>query len=147
MLSHVQLFATPWTVAHQAPVSMGFFQARILKWVAISFSRGSSWPRDQTQVSWIAGSHFTLWATREALRNALGSSVSRSSKIVYQEVARPMLLQRSFFKKPPAAFWQFLSDLTNAKTKRKIISLVKPLLVCVWWNGVGWQPGEVVIIF
>ena len=45
----------------------GIFQARVLEWVAISFSRGSSWPRDQTQVSRIAGRRFTLWATREAL--------------------------------------------------------------------------------
>ena len=42
----------------------GILQARILEWVAISFSRGSSWPRDQTQVSRIAGRHFNLWATR-----------------------------------------------------------------------------------
>ena len=34
-LSHVQLFATPWTVAYQAPPSMGVFQARILEWAAI----------------------------------------------------------------------------------------------------------------
>ena len=33
----------------------GFFQARILEWVAIPFSRGSSWLRDQTWISWIAG--------------------------------------------------------------------------------------------
>ena len=38
MLSHVQLFVTPWTVAHQAPLSMGIFQARILEWVATAFS-------------------------------------------------------------------------------------------------------------
>ena len=44
-----------------------FLQARILGWVAISFSRGSSWPRDWTQVSRIAGRCFTFWATREAL--------------------------------------------------------------------------------
>ena len=44
----------------------GIFQARLLQWVAISFSRGSSRPRDQTQVSGIAGRRFTLWATREA---------------------------------------------------------------------------------
>ena len=44
----------------------GILQARILEWVAISFSRGSSWPRDQTQVSCIAGKRFNLWATREA---------------------------------------------------------------------------------
>ena len=44
----------------------GILQGRILEWVAISFSRGSSQPRDQTQVSRIAGRCFTLWATREA---------------------------------------------------------------------------------
>ena len=44
----------------------GIFQARVLEWVAISFSRGSSWPRDRTQVSCIAGWRFTIWATREA---------------------------------------------------------------------------------
>ena len=41
-------------------------QARIVEWVAIPFSRGSFWPRDQTQVSCIAGTFFTIWATREA---------------------------------------------------------------------------------
>ena len=45
----------------------GILQARILEWVAIAFSRGSSWPRDRTQVSHIAGRHFNLWATREVL--------------------------------------------------------------------------------
>ena len=43
----------------------GIFQARVLEWVAISFSRGSSWPRDWTWVSQIAGRHFTISATRE----------------------------------------------------------------------------------
>ena len=43
----------------------GIFQARVLEWVAIAFSRGSSWPRDWTQVSHIAGRCFTVWATRE----------------------------------------------------------------------------------
>ena len=43
----------------------GILQARILKWVAISFLRGSSPPRDLTQVSHIAGRRFKLWATRE----------------------------------------------------------------------------------
>ena len=41
-------------------------QARILEWVAILFSRGSSQPKDRTQVSHIAGRFFTIWATREA---------------------------------------------------------------------------------
>ena len=42
------------------------FQARVLEWVGISFSRGSSQPRDRTRVSLIAGRCFTVWATREA---------------------------------------------------------------------------------
>ena len=44
----------------------GILQARILQWVAFPFFRGSSQPRDQTQVSCIAGGFFTSWATREA---------------------------------------------------------------------------------
>ena len=45
----------------------GIFQAKILEWVAIPFSRGSSQARDWTQVSCIVGRFFTIWATREAL--------------------------------------------------------------------------------
>ena len=128
LLSRVQLFATQWCVAYQAPQSMGFsrqeywsashfllqgilltqetnpglphcrqtlyhlicevaqscltlwdpmdcsppgssvhgiFQARILEWVAISYSRRSSPPRDWTRVSRIVDRRFTIWATRE----------------------------------------------------------------------------------
>ena len=46
-LSRVWLFPTPWT--------HGILQARILEWVAVPFSRGSSQPRDRTQVSCVAG--------------------------------------------------------------------------------------------
>ena len=132
LLSRVQLFAIPWTVAYQAPPSVefcsqvklnqshwsnlikshqprfnllwidsdlhqltssdipqkyfiffdcliysmdcslpdssvhGILQARISEWVGIPFSRGSSWPRDQPRVSWIAGRFFTIWAARGA---------------------------------------------------------------------------------
>ena len=45
----------------------GILQARILEWVAFPFSRGSSQPRDQTEVSCTAGGFFTSWATREDL--------------------------------------------------------------------------------
>ena len=56
----------PWTACRQAPLSTGFFQTRIWEWFAISFSRGSSWSRDWTQVSHTAGRFFTNWTTREA---------------------------------------------------------------------------------
>ena len=42
------------------------FQVRTLEWVAISFSRGSFWPRDWTQVSCNEGRLFNIWVTREA---------------------------------------------------------------------------------
>ena len=45
----------------------GIFQAIVLEWIAISFSRGSSWPRDRTQVSRILDRRLTVWATREVL--------------------------------------------------------------------------------
>ena len=45
----------------------GILQARTLEWVAIPFSRGSSRPRDQTQVTRIVGRFFTIWATRKSL--------------------------------------------------------------------------------
>ena len=63
-LSCVWLFATLWTVTHQALLSMGFSRQ---EWVAIPFSRDPfSRPRNRTQVSCIAGRFFTIWASREA---------------------------------------------------------------------------------
>ena len=66
VLSHLQLFAIPWTVACHAPLTMGILQARILEWVAMTSSRGSSQVRDRIQVSHIGGRFFNIWATREA---------------------------------------------------------------------------------
>ena len=51
-----------------SPSIHGILQARILEWVAISFSRVSSQPRDRTQVSHVAGRRFNLCTTREALK-------------------------------------------------------------------------------
>ena len=97
-LSHVWLFGTPWTVARQAPLSMGSIQARIveglpfpppgdlpyclsqqgnpriLEWVACPFSRGNFWAGNRTGVSCIAGRFFTSWATQEAHFHIIGSS-------------------------------------------------------------------------
>ena len=56
----------------RGPSVHGILQATILKWVAISFSRGSSQHRDRTWVSHTAGWFFTTWATREALSHFTG---------------------------------------------------------------------------
>ena len=66
-LSHVWLFTTPWSLPDSSVHWIS--QARILEWVAIPFSRESSWPRDQTQVSSIADRFFIIWAAREAHRS------------------------------------------------------------------------------
>ena len=60
------LLAPPGKAMRNLPGSTihGIFQARILEWVAISFSRRSSWPKDWTWVSRIIGRRFTVWATR-----------------------------------------------------------------------------------
>ena len=47
--SHGQLFATLWTASFHAPLSMGFSRQEYWKWFVIPISRGSSWPKDQTQ--------------------------------------------------------------------------------------------------
>ena len=52
----------------------GILQARILEWVAISYFRGSSWPRDQTQISYTAGRFFTIWATSSVLFSSVAQS-------------------------------------------------------------------------
>ena len=78
-LSNIPLYVCESEVAQSCPTlcdptdcsppssfTYGILQARILEWVAISFFRGSSQPRDRTQVSRIAGRRFNLWVTREA---------------------------------------------------------------------------------
>ena len=59
----------------------GIFQARVLEWVAFSFSRLSSWPRDRIQVSCTAGRLFTLWATREAGTRVPQRKIQRNRKV------------------------------------------------------------------
>ena len=66
----VKLFSRVWLFASCSPPGSsihGILQERTLEWVAISFSRGPSRPRDRTRVSRIVGRHFTVWATREVL--------------------------------------------------------------------------------
>ena len=65
LLSCVQLFVTPWDCSLPDSSVQGILQARILASVVIPFSRGSYRPRGQTQVSYTAGSFFTVWPPRK----------------------------------------------------------------------------------
>ena len=92
MLSHfscVWLFGTPWTVCSPPGSSVhGILKARILEWIAIHFSRGSSWPRDQTWVSYIS-KFFTIWAYQ-------GSPVSGTKSSLPSKAAKGFYWSHSF---------------------------------------------------
>ena len=80
----------------------GILQARILEWVAISFSGRSSPPRDRTQVSHIAGRCFTVWATREAIFSLL------LTKFAFQ-VFLPFLLLLSVGEESCVGLWPWIA--------------------------------------
>ena len=61
----------------------GIFQARMLEWVAIAFSRRSSRPRDWNRVSRILGRRFTIWATREVPK-IKGITTKTSNKLFWE---------------------------------------------------------------
>ena len=66
-VSHSDMtLCNPMDCSLPSSLAYGNLQARILEWVSIPFFRGSSWPRDQTRVSHIAGTHFTIWVTSES---------------------------------------------------------------------------------
>ena len=86
----MQLFETPWTVAHQAPLFMGILQAKILECVALPSSRGSSQPRDRTQVSHIAGGFSAIWATREVTRQFHFGAYTLEKVTILKDTCAPM---------------------------------------------------------
>ena len=64
----VRLFVALWPVAHQAPLSVGILQAKILEWVAMPPLQGSSQPKDRTQVFHIAGGFIIILSPGKPLR-------------------------------------------------------------------------------
>ena len=84
------------------------FQARVLEWVAVSFPRGSSPPRDRTRGSHIAGRHFTIWATWETLNNILSNWLYNT----YDSITR--------LTSGPSSMWQRIS----LHLKRKSVQYV-----------------------
>ena len=88
----------------------GILQARILEWVAFPFSRASSQPMDQTQVSHISGEFFTSWATREAQKYIQFSSVQSLSHV-------------RLFATPWTAAGQASLSITNSQRLLKLMSI------------------------
>ena len=86
------LCATLWAVTHQAPLFMGFSQVRRVKWVAISFSRESSWPRSWTHISCVS-----CIASRFFIANPLEMSISFDKLCFYFILSLFFLLQKFLF--------------------------------------------------
>ena len=114
----------------------GIFQTRVLEWVAISLSRESSQPRDQTRVSRVVGRSFTVWATREGKDkgNKLPcfplTSVSETFFSSVQSLSHVQL-----FATPWTAAHQVSLSITNSQSllKRMSIETVMPsncLILC-----------------
>ena len=87
------------------------FQARILEWVVISFSRGSSWPRDWNCISCIDRCILHHWATWEALNNVGGphqsvESLKRKPEVSWRRKNSTSRLQHHFLQFP--AWWPAL---------------------------------------
>ena len=82
---------------HSLPGSSvhGILWARMLEWVAIPFSRGSSRPRDQTQVSCIAGRFPTIWATREAFLMGFLCGLPQWASLLAQTVKKLPAIQET----------------------------------------------------
>ena len=72
LLSHVWLFVTPWIVAHQAPLSMGFPKQKYWSELPFPSPRDLPNPGDQTRVSCIGRRILYCWATREAPGTIMG---------------------------------------------------------------------------
>ena len=126
------------------------FQTRILEWIAISFSRGSSQPRDRTQVSRIAGRFFTSWATGEALWNSENYKMKPTSASWMEVVIFFSLLQyTSYIIHPGALKNEWLPKLFEFREKSfpKIKPVFPPAMTSTIWlrilllpvtSHVGW---------
>ena len=94
----------------------GILQARILEWAAYPFSSGSSWLRNKTGVSCIAGGFFTNWDIREALKKK-----KKRHRIVLQLflIKKGRETESQYFPLDQRCFWKSTAKLKNTEGKRK----------------------------
>ena len=113
-------------VDHGLPDSSvrGILQARILEWVAIPFSMGSSQPKDSTRVSCIAGRFFTVWVTLEALFPLILSSMKRRALHIQHYVFTILLrlpghTERQYSQPPLKMDWDHFTEFLPMECRQK----------------------------
>ena len=102
-------------------------QAMVLEWFAISFSRGSSQPRDQTQASRIVGRHFTIWARKVGCSKNSPKRKVYSSTILSQETRKTPNRQPNFTPKTIGKIRK-KQNKTKQNKKTTIISRRKEII-------------------
>ena len=102
----------------------GILQARILEWVTISFSRGSSRPKDRTWVSRIGGRRFNLWATRKDPVRELDPKCCNYFKIWRSQI-------KNIFKKRGLAIWKCM--MTYGYIAEVILHCL--WLIFIWYSS------------
>ena len=107
----------------------GIFQAIVLEWIDISFSRGSSQPRSQTRVSHIVDRRFTIWATREG--NDIGKIKSNTTEIhkkkrtLWTVMCQTWQSRKKFKNIPPAKTGSRRTNLNRPITRSEAESAIK----------------------
>ena len=109
-------------LGYQTPLSIEFSRQK-LEWVAISSSRGSSWLRDRTPVSCIAGGFFTIWATRKAPQLVLGPG---NTFMGFRDLHR--------------FSWTFIKGKLHHMYEERFFVNLKMSFPCCMWDLVPW-PG------
>ena len=120
----------------------GIFQARILEWVAVSFSRGYSWPRDQIRVSCTAGRLFAIWAAREAhqwLAGAAAKSLQLCLTLCDPIDGSPLGSTVPGIIQARTLEWVAISFSNEGKWKVKVKSLSRVQLFVTPWTT-AYQP-------
>ena len=145
-LSHVWL-CNPMDCSLTGSSIHGIFQARILEWVAISFSRGSSQPGVRTQVFCILGRLFTIWGTRETLQLHAPAAAAKSLQLC------PTLCDPRDGSPPGSAVpgilqartleWVAISFSNAWKWKVKVKSLSRVWLFAIPWTAAYQAPPSV----
>ena len=139
----------------------GILQAKILEWVAIPFSMGSSQPRDQTQVSHITGRFFTIWATREAQEYWSGEpipspvdlpipGIEPGSPALQADSLPTELLGKLMFVYEGALLLSYITDETlrtlgkwkKGQIWRRLTNLISSNIECCWSKLVGFATCE-----
>ena len=83
----------------------GILQARILEWVAMLSSRGSSWPRDQTRVYHIAGRFFTMGISSVQFSRSVVSDSLRPRELQHARPPSPSRTPRVYSNSCPSSRW------------------------------------------